>query len=68
MKTEQAIQKAGTVKALAELLGITSSAISQWGDEVPETRIWQLRVLRPAWFEEEKQWNGAERRKQPRAA
>lgn len=52
MKTEQAIKHAGSVKQLAELLGITSSAISQWDEEVPEPRVWQLRVLRPEWFEE----------------
>lgn len=54
MKTETAIDKAGTPKALAELLGITQSAISQWGDELPQAREWQLKVLRPEWFEEKK--------------
>lgn len=54
MKTEHAIQHAGTPKALADLLGITPSAISQWGDEVPQAREWQLRVLRPEWFAEPK--------------
>jgi len=53
MKTEQAIEQAGSAKALAELLKITPSAISQWGDQVPESRVWQLRVLRPKWFEDE---------------
>jgi hypothetical protein len=53
MKTEQAIKNAGNAKALADLLGITPSAISQWDEDVPETRIWQLRVLRPGWFEDE---------------
>lgn len=52
MKTEQAITLAGGTKPLAEILGITSSAISQWGKEMPESRVWQLRVLRPAWFSE----------------
>jgi predicted transcriptional regulator len=53
MKTERAIELAGNAKALADLLGITPSAISQWDENVPETRIWQLRVLRPEWFKEE---------------
>lgn len=53
MKTQQAIEKAGSSKALADLLGITPSAISQWGDDLPEARVWQLRVLRPDWFEEQ---------------
>jgi hypothetical protein len=51
MKTETAIAHAGSPKALAELLGITPSAISQWGEDMPEGRMWQLRVLRPEWFE-----------------
>lgn len=53
MKTKQAISLAGgTTKALADLLGITSGAISQWGDDVPESRVWQMRVLHPEWFRE----------------
>jgi transcriptional repressor of cell division inhibition gene dicB len=70
MKTDQAIQHAGGAKALAELLGITPSAISQWGDDIPEPREWQLRVLRPAWFDESApkaaEWDGRERRSQSR--
>lgn len=50
MKTELAISRATTQAALAKLLDITPSAISQWGEEVPEHRVWQLRVLRPEWF------------------
>jgi hypothetical protein len=55
MKTAQATHLAGNAKALAELLGITSSAVSQWGEDVPKPREWQLRVLRPQWFEGEQQ-------------
>lgn len=51
MKTEHAIRHAGSPKGLADLLEITPSAISQWGDDVPQAREWQLRVLRPEWFE-----------------
>jgi hypothetical protein len=51
MKTQQAIDHAGSAKALADLLGITPGAVSQWGDQVPEGRCWQLRVLKPEWFE-----------------
>lgn len=54
MKTVDAIKAAGSPKALAEILQITPSAISQWGEDVPESRVWQLRVLRPAWFKDEK--------------
>lgn len=53
MRTDQAIEKAGTTKALAELLEITPSAISQWGDEIPDGRYWQLRVVKPEWFGED---------------
>lgn len=50
MKKQDAIQKAGSVRALAELLGISAPAISMWGEDVPQARVWQLRVLRPEWF------------------
>jgi transcriptional repressor of cell division inhibition gene dicB len=50
METHEAIQKAGSAMALAKLLGITRQAISQWGDTVPQARLWQLRALRPKWF------------------
>jgi hypothetical protein len=51
MKTQQAINLAGSASALAKLLGITDSAISQWGEAIPTARVWQLRVLCPTWFE-----------------
>lgn len=51
METEKAIQLAGSRKALAELLRISRPAISQWGDNIPKAREWQLRVLRPSWFD-----------------
>lgn len=54
MKTQFVIKKAGDVKALAELLGITTEAIYQWGDEPPKPRQWQLQVLKPEWFAQEK--------------
>lgn len=50
MKTETAIKQAGSVKALAELLGITPSAISQWSEQLPQPRVWQLKVIKPEWF------------------
>ena len=51
MKTQDAIRLVGgKPKDLADLLEITPSAISQWGEEVPEAREWQLKVLRPEWF------------------
>ena len=36
--------------ALAEILGISVSAICQWGEDIPTARVWQLRVVRPEWF------------------
>lgn len=53
MKKETAIRKAGGRNALARLLGVTGSAVSQWR-EIPQARVWQLRVLRPEWFKGKK--------------
>lgn len=50
MSKDHFIQLAGSQRELAELLGITQAAVAQW-KEVPEMRLWQLRVLRPEWFE-----------------
>lgn len=50
MKTKHAIKLAGSAKALADLLGISKSAVSQWGNTVPELRVYRLRELRPDWF------------------
>ena len=49
MTKEQAIELAGTSMALAQILGIQRQAISQW-QEIPQARLWQLKVLRPEWF------------------
>ena len=53
MTKDQAIALAGTSMALA-MLGIQRQAVSQWGDEIPEARLWQLKVLRPEWFKKNK--------------
>lgn len=50
MKTQHAIELAGSAAGLAKLLGITQSAICQWGEEIPQARVWQLKALRPSWF------------------
>lgn len=51
MKTKRAIELAGgTTKALAELFQITPGAISQWGEDLPRGRMYELRVLKPDWF------------------
>jgi predicted transcriptional regulator len=49
MTKQELIDKAGSRKALAELLGISLAAISQWKN-VPQARLWQLKNLRPEWF------------------
>jgi DNA-binding transcriptional regulator YdaS (Cro superfamily) len=48
---EFAIKKAGSVLALAQMLGVTRAAIYQWGQDVPRARVWQLKALRPEWFD-----------------
>jgi len=55
MKTQQAIDLAKGSKNLADLLGVTQSAVSQWGENIPDRRVWQLKVLRPSWFRKDKQ-------------
>jgi hypothetical protein len=54
MTKDQAIALAGTSMALAKMLGIQRQAVSQWGDEIPQARLWQLKVLRPEWFKKSK--------------
>lgn len=58
MKKADAIQWAGGVNALAAIFDspkdgephITPSAVSQWGDELPKPRVFELRIKRPHWF------------------
>lgn len=45
MKTADAISAFGSPAELARALQITRSAISQWGDTVPELRAYQIREL-----------------------
>lgn len=54
MKTKDAIKLAGSTAKLAEILDISSSAISQWGSSIPKARVWQLQVLKPEWFTDSK--------------
>jgi len=53
MTKQDAIQKAGSPQALADLLKLSRPAISQWGETIPQARIWQLMALRPEWFRPE---------------
>ncbi|MDT3321932.1 Cro/CI family transcriptional regulator [Shewanella sp. SP1S2-4] len=45
MKTKDAISHFGNKLKLAEALNVTKSAISQWGDDVPELRAYQIERL-----------------------
>ena len=51
METKKVIELAGSSAELARLLEITPGAISQWGKEIPAQRVWQLKVIKPQWFE-----------------
>lgn len=59
MNKHTAVQQAGGVKALAEMLGITAAAVSQWGEDLPQAREWQLRLLKPDWFPDQNPPQGA---------
>jgi len=58
MTKEEAIKRAGSAQKLAQILGISHSAVSQW-DEIPELRLFQLKVLKPSWFRQQKQTQSA---------
>ena len=49
MTKQEACIKAGSASKLAQLLGISRPAVSQW-KEIPSGRLFQLKVLRPEWF------------------
>ena len=62
--TETAIRLAGGRLALARLLGVTPGAVSHWDKTIPDGRAWQLRGLRPEWFEDNVEILVEEREKQ----
>lgn len=45
MKTTDAAAFFGSKKKLADALSINPSAVTQWGDYVPESRQYQIQVL-----------------------
>jgi hypothetical protein len=49
MDKDTAIKLAGSASALAKMLGITRQAVGGWV-EIPQMRLYQLRVLKPRWF------------------
>ena len=54
MRTKDAIQKAKGRNNLARILGITGSAVSQWGEALPPLRVYQLKQKKPGWFRKPK--------------
>lgn len=50
MSKSEIIAKAGSASALAKLLGISRAAVSQW-ENIPQGRLYQLRILKPEWFQ-----------------
>jgi predicted transcriptional regulator len=55
MNKQDLIKLAGSQRELAKLLEISQPAVSAW-KEVPKARIWQLKLLRPEWFEYIEKW------------
>jgi DNA-binding transcriptional regulator YdaS (Cro superfamily) len=45
MKTKTAISYFGSKSQLAKNLGVTKGAVSQWPDDVPELRAYQIERL-----------------------
>lgn len=45
IKTADAIEYYGTPAKLAAVLDVTVSAISQWGDYLPDQRAWQIQKM-----------------------
>ena len=45
IRTEEAIKHYGTSTQLATVLGVTISAVSQYGEFLPDSRAWQLQNM-----------------------
>jgi len=54
MKKADAIKLAGSAIKLAKVLGITKGAVSHWGEDIPKGREYELRYIKPDWFNKEK--------------
>lgn len=48
MLTADVIEVFGSATAVAGCLGVTKSAVSQWGEVVPALRQYELRAKRPS--------------------
>lgn len=47
MKTRDLVAVFGSLQAIGDQFGISRSAVSQWGDEVPPRRLNELRGIHP---------------------
>lgn len=46
MKKSEALKPfGGSVRKLAEALGISEQAVHQWGDDVPQLRVYQIKEI-----------------------
>ena len=45
MKTEDAVKQFGSVRQLANAIGVTEQAVYKWGENVPELRRYQIEAL-----------------------
>jgi hypothetical protein len=45
MKKEDAVKAFGSIRKLAEALGLSVQAVHQWPDDVPQLRVYQIREL-----------------------
>lgn len=45
MNTHEVAAHFGSKKKLADALGINPSAVTQWGETIPESRQYQIQIL-----------------------
>jgi len=45
MMKQEAIDAFGSIRKLAEAIDVTEQAVHQWGENVPELRGYQIRVI-----------------------
>jgi hypothetical protein len=60
MDTQYAIQRAGSKKALARVLGISRQAIQQWGPQLPPLQAYRIKEIKPKWVAEWKRLKAAQ--------
>ena len=53
MLKDEAVKLIGSQAALARLLGVTRGAVWHWV-HLPQSRVWQLKLLKPEWFTNDK--------------